>query len=221
MKYAIWAVGMAALLASCTSKRYEDCDPSMIFGDWAVTDNTMSFGEYDSLYYVINPIANLSDSIYFNGNYTDSYYRADSTRVTLRYGTSDSIAFFIQRMYAVETNPDRLVMMVSVDDDPLKTECVLHLRKDSDSDHIFRCGPDSLFKEMLRRDTTLYFKATNLNSAAEAQGSQNYEFRIDGRHFSRALALTDSLNRQRRLHPADTASPHKHHAPHFKLPLFK
>lgn len=209
MRRLIFLPILAAILISCSTKRYEDCPPSHIIDDWGVTNNTMAFGEYDSLYYLFNPIGNILDSIYFNGNYTDSYYHADSTRVMLRYTTADSIIFRFDRMYAVETNPERLILLIHADRDTLARECVLHMKRVANTEGTYTAGPDSLFREMLRSGHKLRGRATNGPSSAEPEGSQNYEFVIYTRGFKRAMHLADSLNRIKAVkEKADTA---KHH----------
>lgn len=192
------AIGLLATLApvfqACDTKQYENCPESDIIGTWGVTKDTKTFGEFDSLYYIINPIGNVSDSLYFNGNYTDSYYHSDSTRVMLRYTTSDSIIFHIDRMYAVQTNPTILTVKVKSEKDTVVKDCELKLRKDDESDKIFRCGPDSLFRELLMSGGMLRFSATNGPSTSEPAGSQNYEFFFDASGFKQALTMADSLN---------------------------
>lgn len=184
----------APVFQSCNNKKYETCPPQDRVASWGVTRLTDAFGEYDSLYYIINPLGNVNDSLYFNGNYTDSYYHSDSTRVMLRYTTSDSIVFHIDRMYAVQTNPSNLLMTVKSVKDSTILSCELHLTKDNDNDNIYRCGPDSMFRKLLSDGDIIKFTATNTSSAAEPIGSQNYEFFIDATGFNRALALADSLN---------------------------
>lgn len=199
------------LLSSCVTKQYEECDADRIFTDWGITDNTHAFGEYDSIYYLVNPIGLVSDSIYYNGNYTDSYFHSDSTRVMLRYTLADSINFHIDRMYAVETNPRYLIVKAEEENDSSKTVCQLKLIKDSNSDNIYRCGPDSTFKEMLKREGLIRFKATNGESSSSPQGSQNYEFFLFARGFNKAILLADSLNRKfTGKSPADTTKNRKH-----------
>lgn len=184
---------LAALLASCNTKQYPECDPKHIVEDWGVTDNSRMFGQYDSIYYLVNPVGNVQDSLYYNGNYTDSYYHSDSTRVTLRYTLQDSIVFAIERMYAVETNPDQIIMVVKEKPDTLVRECVLHLKKELGSDMLFRCGPDSIFKSMLMDGHELKVEATNGSSTSEPQGSQNYTFRLYTAGFKDAFEMAYRL----------------------------
>lgn len=197
-------VGVGAALAllsslgagfqSCDNKKFEECPKDNIIGSWGVTKYTDAFGEFDSLFYLINPVRNVSDSLYFNGNYTDSYYHADSTRVTLRYTLSDSIIFYIDRMYAVQTNPPVMIMEVLSQKDSTLHSCELKLKRDTDNDRIFRCGPDSMFRRLLLDGDILKFTATNGPATSEPEGSQNYEFFLDVTGFSRAISLADSLN---------------------------
>lgn len=186
---------VAATFQGCDTKKYEDCPSEDIIADWGVTFSTHAFGGDDSIYYLINPIGNVADSLYFNGNYTDSYYHSDSTRVMLRYTTSDSIVFHIDRMYSVQTNPPNIVMKVKTEErDSDRLECELRLIKDDDSDKIYRCGPDSAFKRLLKKGTLLRFSATNGPSTSEPSGSQNYEFILNAAGFEKAFRLADSLN---------------------------
>lgn len=187
----------AAGLQSCDTKMYEKCPPDRIIGDWGVMDNSHTFGEYDSLYYVVNPIANVSDTVYYNGNYTDSYYHSDPVRVMMRYTTGDSILFNLDRLYATETNPRNIIMTVEQADDSLHVACVLHLRRGENDGNLYRTGPDTLFRRMLLDGKELRFRATNGNSSSEPEGSQNYEFTIWPAGFDKALQMADSLNKAR------------------------
>ena len=183
-----------SILVSCQGNRYETIKSGRIIGAWGVTNETNAFGEYDSLYYIISPVRNISDSIYFNGNYTDSYYESDSTRVTMRYTTSDSIEFCIDRRYTVEVNPKYLVLYAKAERDTNKNECTLLLQKDANNGNIFRCGPDKDLTKLLAMETLLHFQGTNASSNGEPQGGQNYEFTLDSHGFKKAIALADSLN---------------------------
>ena len=188
---------VASSFQACDTKHYEDCPASRIIGSWGITNSTHAFGEYDSLYYIINPIVNVMDSIYFNGNYTDSYYHSDSTRVMLRYTVTDSIVFHFERMYAVQINPPVLLVRVKAEQDTTHAKCELKLKKDANSDRIYRCGPDSAFKNLLIKGGMLHFTATNGPSTSETLGSQNYEFVLNASGFKKALQMADSLNRPR------------------------
>ena len=197
---------LAFLAGGCNSKQFLECDPKHIIEDWGVTNSTDIFGMVDSIYYLINPAANYQDSLYYNANYTDSYYHSDSTRVTLRYTLQDSINFCFDRLYAVESNPDRLIVVVAAEGRPDLAESVLHMKKVYNSDLLYRCGPDSLFKELLKSGMTLRGAATNGASTSEPQGSQNYEFAIDTKGFDKAFALADSLSRRFIVKPGDSKS---------------
>lgn len=198
-RYLPAAAILAIAMASCVTKQYEDCPESRIFDSWAVVDDTKSFGVADSLYYIINPIGNVLDSIYYNGDYTDSYYHSDSTRVMLRYTTSDSIEFRFDRLYSVITNPHNIIMKVKMmtDTAPKDTaghDCMLHLKKVDNTLGLYRCGPDSLFKELLKKEGFLKFYATNGPSSSNPEGSQNYEFILNTKGFIKAFSVADSLN---------------------------
>ena len=200
--FGILGLGVASVLQSCEVKFYEDCPSDRIIGDWGVVNHSHTFGEYDSIYYIINPIGNINDSVYYNGNYIDSYYHSDPVRVLMRYTLSDSIQFNLDRLYTTESNPVKIIMNVSNDEKDLlhkkdeekgELTCVLHLTRDDDNGNLYSCGPDSLFKELLREGKLLYIKATNTPTSAEAQGSQVYEFTINPAGFEEALHLADSL----------------------------
>lgn len=198
-------VGMLAL-ASCTSHFYEKCPPSNVFNDWGVVNNTVVFGEYDSLFYLVNPIGNISDTVYYNGNYTDSYYHSDPVRIMLRYTPGDSINFNFERLYAVQTNPPNLVMNIFAVGDSLNRSCRLFLIKDANSDELYRCGPDTLFTTFLEQEFTLNIAVTNATSTAEVAGSQNYDFTLNTQGFLQARALATGLNPQPLAPPADSDS---------------
>ena len=185
---------LALILWSCDPKQYDSYDSARLFHTWAVVNDSKTFGEYDSLYYLVNPITNVFDSIYYNGNYTDSYYHSDSTRVMLRYTTQDSIYFHFDRMYAVLVNPAHMVMTIKVESDSFPQHCILHLEKAGGSDKVYRCGPDSLFKHMLETGHILQITATNDSTSSQPQGSQTYECRIPTAGFKDAFHLAESLN---------------------------
>lgn len=190
----LFFAAFSPLFQACDTKQYENCPESRIIGSWGVTRETHAFGEYDSLYYIINPIGNVKDSLYFNGNYADSYYHSDSTRVMLRYTTEDSIVFHFDRMYSVQVNPPVMIVSVKAERDTSNLDCTLKLKKDDNSDKIYRCGPDSTFRKLLEGGGILKFTATNGPSTAESVGSQNYDFILRADGFLEALHLADSLN---------------------------
>ena len=199
MRYAKFLLALTALaggmlFTSCRDQRYETVDKDRIFDSWGVSNDTYTFGEFDSLYYAFNPIRNINDSIYYNGNYTDSYYDADSTRVTLRYTTADSIVFNIDRMYSVEVNPRFLIVTAKAEGDTASKPCTLRLVRDVKNGKIYKSGPDREFARLLATGTTLQFLGTNASSTWEPQGDQNYEFILDAEGFRKAIELADSLN---------------------------
>lgn len=184
----------AILLASCSTKFFEKFKPDNIIDNWGVTDDSHTFGEYDSLYYLLNPAGDVNDSIYYNGNYNDSYYHSDSMRVMLRYTCSDSISFNLDREYAVQVNPRHLIMTVKSGEDTSKRECTLRLVRDVNFGNIYHCGPDSMFRAMLEAGNVMRIHATNGDASYESPGSQNYEFTINPAGFVKAFSLADSLN---------------------------
>lgn len=200
MRYPGLILLCALALSSCNYDRYESCGSDRTFGSWGVTNFTHAFGQSDSLYYLVNPIGAVSDSIYFNGNYTDSYFLSDSTRVMLRFTTADSINFHIRRRYVVQANPTELIVEVDTLASSASPACTLLMKRDHDSDMLYRCGPDSLFKALLLREDTLYFNASGANGSG-----QNYVFFLPTVGFEKALNLADSLNRHPSL-PKDKKS---------------
>lgn len=182
------------LLWACNPKQYDDYQEKDVFGSWAVIKSSKTFGITDSLNFLINPVTTVLDSIYYNGNYTDSYFHLDSTRVMLRYTTCDSIYFHLDRMYSVEINPSRIVMTLTAQEDTLKRRSVLHLTKSSGSDKIYYCGPDSTFRNLLESGKLLHGYATNDSSTSQPPGSQNYEFILPTAEFGSAFFRADSLN---------------------------
>lgn len=194
LRFLLAIPALLALMTACNSRNYPEVNAKLVVGDWGVVNNSKAFGQFDSLYYLINPIANLADSIYYNGNYTDSYYRADSMRVMLRYTSQDSIIFCIDRMYAVQTNPNQLLLTLTASGDSLTRECSIVLSRDPKNGDIYTCGPDSSFRDLLLLGIPLEGYATNTGTGAESAGTQNYMFRLDTRGFDRALSLADSLN---------------------------
>ena len=219
MKRLLFLPALIALLGACTEKQYEDCPAKQIVDDWGVTRTTHTFGEFDSLYYLVNPIGNVQDSLYFNGNYTDSYYKADSMRVMLRFTLTDSIWFNMDRMYAVETNPEHLIMTLRQEADSIKRECTLRLRKIANSENLYRCGPDSIFSLMLRSERMILATATNATASGEPQGSQNYEFFLNPAGFSMAFAMADSLNNPGKFKAEEKTDSTKSHKKHKKFKL--
>ena len=200
LKGTLWMLGIAAMipavaaLQGCDKEFYETCPQDRIFGDWGVVNHTHTFGEFDSLYYVVNPIGNITDSVYYNGNYTDSYYHSDPVRAMLRYTADDSIQFDLHRLYATETNPRNIIMLVRDETDSLHSETVLYLRRKENDENLYSTGPDSLFKKQLLSGHELKITATNGTSSSEPQGSQNYEFPLYTAGFDKALHMADSLN---------------------------
>lgn len=197
---ALAAAGVFSLFfQGCDVKFYDSCPADHIAGNWGVIDKSRIFGEYDSLYYLVNPIGNVSDTVYYNGNYTDSYYHSDPMRAMVRFTAQDSIQFCLERLYQTQTNPRNIVMTIREEgtggkSDHKTRECVLHLRREETQENLYKTRPDSLFKEMLASERTLRITATNGISSSEPSGSQNYEFTLVTKGFGRALEIADSLN---------------------------
>lgn len=186
---------VTALLAACTTRQYDACPPDRQFGLWGVINKSNDFGCYDSIYFVVNPIGVINDSLYFNANYTDSYYRADSTRISFACGRSDTMFFFFDRMYSVQVNPEDMIMKVRVDGDTAKAPShTLFLKRTGDSEKLYGARYDSTFINLLRLEKPLHILATNGPTSSNPEGSQNYVYTLYGAGFNRAMALCDSLN---------------------------
>lgn len=196
MKRLILALPVAlAVLTACSGREYENCPADHREELWGVVNHTDRFGSFDSIYYLVNPIGNLFDSLYYNANYTDSYFHSDSTRIMMAIGPEDSIQFNIDRLYYVQTNPDELIAEVRVEGDTVKTpKCKLRLLKVYNTDRQYIAEWDTTFINLLQEEKTLKIYATNGPTSSEPLGSQNYMFKIYCQGYNKAKALCDSLN---------------------------
>lgn len=187
---------LMGLTVACNTRVYDNCPSDRTAGLWGVLCNSEIFGSCDSIYFMVNPIGNISDSLYFNANYTDSYYRADSTRVSLAYGPLDSVRFYFQRMYAVEMNPPVILADVKVvgDTSHVNRSTKLKMRRAGNSDELYIADYDSTFIEMLKLEKPLYFWGENGPGSSNSQGTQCYEWIIYTEGFGKARQLCDSLN---------------------------
>lgn len=194
---------LLALATACTTRIYDDCAPDHKFGAWGIINHSDLFGADDSIYFLVNPIDNVNDSIYFNGNYTDTYFRADSTRYTLAYGPGDSLRLYIQRMYAVEVNPPQLVAEVRVIGDTVKTpRCTLNLTRVGSAEEMYVIQPDTTFLSLLKLGKPMAFRAWNGPGSSASEGSQFYTWTLYTTGFADALRFRDILN-------GDTVAPAK------------
>lgn len=195
MRKTLPALGIVALLTACSTRQFEDCPDSRIFNDWGVMNMSDAFGETDSMYYLLNPIKNVRDTLYNNGDYTDSYYHTDSTRVVVQYMPIDSVRFYIDRMYAVETNPMELTARVrfqgTTSADSL---CIVKLKREGMSEKNYRMERDSVFKTFLAAGRPLEITMSNTADGLPTDNSQNYKFVLYTRGFSDALKLCKQLN---------------------------
>ena len=187
---------LMALTVACSTRQFDDCPEGRRFGLWGVVNHTNEFGSSkDSLYYIINPIGFINDSLYFNANYTDSYYKADSTRITFSYGPGDSLMFYIDRMYAVQVNPQTIIAKVRLKEDPdsiIRT--TLKLTRTGKTEDLYLADRDSAFISLLKLEKPLFIKATNGPSTSNPEGSQNYTYILYTEGFNKALQMRDDLN---------------------------
>lgn len=187
---------LMALTVACSTRQFDDCPEGRRFGLWGVVNHTNEFGgSKDSLYYIINPIGFINDSLYFNANYTDSYYKADSTRITFSYGPGDSLMFYIDRMYAVQVNPETIIAKVRLKEDPdsiIRT--TLKLTRTGKTEDLYLADRDSIFISLLKLEKPLFIKATNGPSTSNPEGSQNYTYILYPEGFNKALQMRDDLN---------------------------
>lgn len=189
------ALLVEAMATGCGSRQYDDCEDSRRVGSWGVVSKSMDFGGNDSIYFLVNPIRNYNDSIYFNGNYNDTYFREDSTRVSMAIGPSDSLRFYIRRMYAVQVNPPEIIARVKAVGDTAKDDrCTLRLKRIGKMDNLYLADYDSTFLSLVREGRILHFTAVNGPLSTASEGSQNYTWILDMKDFTRAVALRDNLN---------------------------
>lgn len=193
---AIFTVVLFSLaFSSCETRVYEHCPADRVFGYWGVMDDSKTFGIHDSLYYVMNPIGNVGDSVYYNGNYTSSNYLSDPVRVTLCYTDDDSIYFNLERLYITEENPLSILMTITAERGPEEYEtCQLTVNRTTNNESLYRSGPDHTFRRLLESGLELKVNATNVGNGPESSGSQNYVFSIYSAGFDKAFQLADSLN---------------------------
>lgn len=183
------------ILIGCSTRQFEDCPDSRIFHDWGVMNDSESFGVTDSLYYLINPIKNVRDTLYYNGDYTDSYYRMDSTRLVVQFMPQDSVRFLVDRMYAVETNPTELTARVRIQGTTSKDSLlIVHLKREGPSDKHYSMQTDSVFKKFLETGRPLEISMANTDDGLPNGSSQNYKYVLYTQGFSDALKLCNKLN---------------------------
>lgn len=185
---------LASLLTGCGERKFEKCPADHMFNDWGVVNDSRAFGVLpDSSYYIINPVRNVSDSLYYNADYTDSYFHSDSTRIVMQYLPHDSIKFYIDRMYAVEVNPKEMTAKVMWESDTVE-DCYLKLRKEGNTDQHFSVVTNPLFRKLLSSGQTLKIRIANSPDAIPNANSQNYDYVLYTAGFKDAFILCDSLN---------------------------
>lgn len=191
-------IGTLILMTACDSRRFDQCPMDQTFGEWGVLKDSYLFGKTDSdAYYIINPIGEVFDSMYYNANYTDSYFNADSTRVTLQYMLNDSAKLYVDRLYVVETNPTELYLITTVLGDTASNAVQeFKFTKSTNSDKLYyRVGNDDL-KEVLLTGQPLQILATNFpNTYKENANAQNYSFILYTAGFGEALQKCYEMNR--------------------------
>lgn len=186
----------AVVLWSCTTRQFDKCPPDRIFGEWAVLNDSHDFGPDSTGYYIINPIKTPTDTTYFNGNYTDTYFKADSTKISLQYLLSDTVRIAIDRLYSVLTDPDVLYLNINVvGDTTLKDIKKYKIYKKKETDKVYTLVPDSGFRNLLLSGDSLNVFATNFPNSYEVNpNAQNYTFILQTKGFKEALELCYKLN---------------------------
>lgn len=195
IKRIIFSLPLALMvLTGCSTRSFDECPEDHIVDLWGVLKHSHDFGG-DSVYYIINPIAAIHDSLYYNGNYMDSYFRADSTRITVAVGPNDSIKFYFRRMYSVEANPNNMVANVMMEGDSLhRVVCTLEMKRVESSDALYIAKKDTTFLNLLKTEKPLKIEASNAPTAANPAGSQNYSFLLYTSGFNRASEICFRLN---------------------------
>lgn len=194
--FAISLFAFLPLLTACSSRQLDNIESENLFDDWGVTSSSYLFGSTpEKKYYIINPTGMVADSLYFNANYTDSYFAADSTRIVMQYIPDDSIYFHLDRLYAVEVNPMRLIARVVAEGDTAKdSRCELELTKIGNGDCLFGCWQDTLFTKILKLEKILDIHITNTPQESKSEGTQNYRYKLYCNGFNKALARCVDLN---------------------------
>lgn len=189
------SVPLLCLLAACSSENLPSVDSHDISGQWGVVDDSPAFGNPDSTFYLINPVAMSYDSTYYNSLYTDTYFRTDSARVSLRYAVDGEIDFCFRRHYAVEVNPATLLLSAKDADSDSLLLSETRLTRAGENGDMFRADSPKRILPLLESGRVLKMQATTLPSAPD--GIQTYSFIIETAGFKKARQLCDSLVTQR------------------------
>lgn len=215
-------IGAAVMLAACDTRLMENCPPDQRFGEWGVLNKSVTFGIEDSTYFIINPVGEVYDSLFYNADYTDSYYKSDSTRITLLYTLNDTVKLNVDRLYAVETNPNELYMQIKAIGDTTRLRpCEFKFIKKESTDKIYYMteGKKEL-TEFLLTGLPLKIFATNFpRSYEENPNSQNYSMIFYTEGFEEALRLCYELNHiayPDSLNPKDEKKDHRRREKHKK-----
>lgn len=190
---------LSLLLTGCGGRQFDKCTPENTFGEWGVLSESQIFGERaDKDFFLVNPIGMVTDSIFYNANYTDSYFAKDSTRIVLQYIPSDSLKFHLARLYAVEVNPDEMLVKARVVGDTAKQDvCEFYIRRLDASDHFYGARADSAFVSLMEQEKPIDIRITNTRKSVGSEGNQLYRYRLYCAGFKEALARCRKLN-----HPA-------------------
>ena len=189
------AVPLLILLAACSSENLPSVDSHDISGQWGVVDDSPAFGNPDSTYYLVNPVAMSYDSTYYNSLYTDTYFRTDSARVSLRYTIDGDIDFCFRRHYAVEVNPATLLLSAKDAGNDSLLLAETRLTRAGENGDMFRADSPKAIIPLLESGRVLRLEATTLPSAPD--GIQTYSFIIETAGFKEARQLCDSLVAQK------------------------
>ena len=189
-------LGFLTVMTACDTRRFDACPPERMFGEWGVINNSHLFGSMDSSYYITNPIGPVFDSLYYNADYTDSYFSSDSTRITLQYTLNDTAKLFVDRLYLVEANPSELYLLINELDDTVKSHVKeLKFTKDKNSDQLYYLKGTADLEELLMTGKPLNILATNFPKTYETNANaQNYSWILYAAGFEDALKLCYSLN---------------------------
>lgn len=187
--------GFLVLTTACDTRRFDACPDDRKFGEWGVIQKSGLFGT-DSMYFLTNPIGAVYDSLYYNANYTDSYFISDSTRITMQFMLNDTVKLFVDRRYIVEANPDQLYLLVSELDDTVKANVKEFMfTKFKNSDQLYHMKGSAALQEVLMTGKPLSITTTNYPKNYDTNpNAQNYSWLLYTEGFEDALKLCYSLN---------------------------
>lgn len=185
------------VLTACDTRKFDRCPPDQVFGEWGVMNDSYLFGKTDSsAYYLVNPIGEVFDSLYYNADYTDSYFQSDSTRITVVYQLNDSVKLYFDRLYYVQTNPSEIYLLVTELDDTVKTDVKQFcFTKSGNSDHLYSMKGTEDFRKLMMTGKPLSVLATNFpETYQENANAQVYTFLLYTSGFEDALKKCCEMN---------------------------